>query len=108
MRIIDEKFFDEPRKKYPKAVSQINTWLQIIKANNWENFQSLNKSFPTADSVTVSSGRQAVVFNICRNDFRLIAGVHYKNHKKEGIVFTLLFLTHAEYMKSNQAWKKRL
>jgi mRNA interferase HigB len=42
------------------------------------------------------------VFNVCGNDFRLIVAIHYNR----GIVYTLRFLTHAEYSKDK--WKKEL
>jgi len=38
----------------------------------------------------------------CGNDYRLITAIHYNT----GMVYVMLFLTHAEYDK--QAWKERL
>jgi mRNA interferase HigB len=49
----------------------------------------------------VESGRTVTVFNIT-NDFRLITAIHYNRRE----VFTLRFLTHAEYDKG--AWKNTL
>jgi len=59
------------------------------------------RSFPHADQVTVQSGRTVTVFNIT-NDFRLISAIHYNRQE----VFTLRFLTHAEYDKNS--WKSAL
>jgi mRNA interferase HigB len=42
------------------------------------------------------------VFNIRRNDYRLIAAVHFNRQ----IVYTLRFMTHAEYSKDR--WKEIL
>ena len=54
------------------------------------------------NTVTVGNRNKVVVFNVCGNDFRLIAAIHYNR----GIVYTLRFPTHAEYSKDK--WKKEL
>jgi len=58
--------------------------------------------FPSADLVTVASGRPVVVFNIAHNRYRLIAAVHHNTR----IVYTLMILTHKEY--DRNAWKEQL
>lgn len=45
--------------------------------------------------MTVKSKRTVTVFNIT-NDFRLISAIHYNRQE----VFTMRFLTHAEYGKN--------
>lgn len=52
--------------------------------------------------MAVGSRRTVTVFNACGNKYRLLAAIHY-NRK---IVFTLRFLTHAEYSKDE--WKNDL
>jgi mRNA interferase HigB len=52
--------------------------------------------------VKVSSGGQVVVFNVCGNAYRLIVAIHFNRQ----IVFTLRFLTHADYSKDQ--WKTEL
>ena len=52
--------------------------------------------------MTVHSKRTVTVFNGCGNKYRLLAALHY-NRKT---VFTLRFLTHAEYSKDE--WKNDL
>ena len=42
------------------------------------------------------------IFNVCGNDFRLITAIHYDKQR----LYTLRFLTHAEYDKNK--WKKDL
>jgi len=63
----------------------------------------------------VGSGRKAMVFNIKKNDFRLITAVHYEKvvvdakgalKTVEGKIHLFYFLTHAEY--DEQFWKARL
>ncbi len=58
--------------------------------------------FPSADVVRVGSSHNVYVFNICGNDFRLITAIHFNTQ----CVFTLRFLTHAEYSKGK--WKLEL
>jgi mRNA interferase HigB len=55
----------------------------------------VRQTYPDTDSVKVRSGRTVLVFNIRRNDYRLIAVVHFNRQ----IVYTLRFMTHAEYSK---------
>ena len=75
----------------------------------------MRATFPSADEVIVKSGKKAVVFDIKRNDYRLITAVHYEKMVKdqagtdklvEGKVYLFYFLTHAEYDKG--FWKERL
>ena len=40
------------------------------------NFAEMRMTFPSADPAWQKSGKIAVVFNIKRNDFRLITAVH--------------------------------
>lgn len=68
----------------------------------WSSFAALRRAFPSADLVTVRSGRKVVVFNIGGNDFRLLSAVHFNT----GLVFALRFLTHAEYSQGH--WKNEL
>ena len=102
MRIIKVPFLAEAAKKHPKARKWIENWCSIVKEVPWKNIQDVRASYPSADTVTVGSGSNVVVFNVCGNDFRLIVAIHYNR----GIVYTLHFLTHAEYSKDK--WKKEL
>ena len=102
MRIIKVPFLAEAAKKHPKARKWIENWCSIVKEVPWKSIQDVRASYPSADTVTVGSGSNVVVFNVCGNDFRLIVAIHYNR----GIVYTLRFLTHAEYSKDK--WKKEL
>lgn len=75
----------------------------------------MRTTFPSADEVTVASGAKAVVFNIKKNEYRLITAVHYERTVKdqdgnnkwvEGKVYLFFFLTHPEYDKN--LWKAQL
>lgn len=102
MRIIKVPFLHEAAKKFPKARKWIENWHSLTKGAQWKNIQEVRASYPSADTVTVDSGSNVVVFNVCHNDYRLIVAIHYNR----GIVYTLRFLTHAEYSKDK--WKKEL
>lgn len=62
----------------------------------------VRRTYPGTDAVRVRSGRQVLVFNIRRNDYRLIVATHFNRQ----IVYTLRFMTHAEYSKDD--WKETL
>ena len=58
--------------------------------------------YQDTDAVKVRSGRQVLIFNIRRNDYRLIAAAHFNRR----IVYALRFMPHAEYSKGR--WKETL
>ena len=76
--------------------------MRIVRAARWTAPAELRTAFCDADPVRVRSGHTVWVFNICRNDFRLIVAVHFDAR----CVFTLRFLSHAEYDKNR--WKEEL
>jgi len=102
VRIIKEKFLVEMGRKYPKAASHLETWRKIVRLAVWRNLVEVRWTYPDTDLVKVRSGRQVLVFNVRRNDYRLIVAVHFNRQ----IVYTLRFLTHAEYSKDR--WKAEL
>ena len=89
-------------REYPKAFTALSHWLEVVQAAEWENFAELRKAFASADMVKAGSGRNVIVFNICGNDYRLIAAVHFDSGK----VFALRFFTHAGY--DREKWKAEL
>jgi len=102
MRIIKTSMLREFWQVHREAEVSLRTWAQQTKAAQWRNFAEVRKTFPSADSVVVASGRHVVVFNIAHNRYRLIAAVHYNTR----IVYTLMILTHKEY--DRNAWKEQL
>lgn len=102
MRIIKEAFLVAAGREYPPAARQLNAWRKIVKAAIWRNLGDTRRTYPDTDAVKVRSGRQVLVFNIRRNDYRLIVAVHFNRQ----IVYTLDFMTHAEYSKDR--WKDTL
>ncbi len=102
MRIIKESFLVEAARQYPKAATFLNAWRAVVRLARWRSFDDVRKTYASADVVKVASGRTVVVFNVCGNDYRLIAALHYNRQ----LVYTLRFLTHAEYSKDR--WKHEL
>lgn len=102
MRVIKVPFLVEATKRFPKARKWVENWCSITREVEWKSIQEVRATYPSADTVTVESGSKVVVFNVCGNDYRLIAAIHYNR----GIIYTLRFLTHAEYSKDQ--WKKEL
>ena len=102
MRIIKETFLVEAARRHPKAAKYLNAWRVIVRQAQWQNLAEVRRVYGSADSVTVESERTVVVFNVCGNAYRLIVAIHYNSQ----IVYTLRFLTHAEYSKNK--WKEEL
>lgn len=102
MRIIKEPFLVAAGRKHPPAARHLDVWRKTVKAAAWRNLADVRQSYPDTDAVKVRSGRTVLVFNIRRNDYRLIAAAHYNRQ----IVYTLRFMTHAEYSKDR--WKATL
>jgi mRNA interferase HigB len=102
MRIIKTSMLREFWLAQREAEASLRTWAQQTQAAEWRNFAQVRRTFPSADLVTVGSGRPVVVFNVAHNRYRLIAAVHYNTR----IVYTLMILTHKEY--DRNAWKEQL
>ena len=102
MRIIAEPFLKEMATRHPQASSWINDFIRTVRKAAWKNLTEMRRSYPHADLVKVGSGRKIVALNVAGNKYRAILSVHFNRQ----IVFTLNFLTHAEYSKQN--WKAEL
>lgn len=102
MRIIKEGFLVQAGIDYPKAARFLENWRTIVRAAEWKSLVDLRKTYPSVDVVKVESGRQVVVFNVCGNDYRLLTAMHFNRQ----VVYTLRFMTHAEYSKDR--WKDEL
>ena len=87
---------------HPSAARHLEVWRKTVKTATWRNLVEVRKCYPDTDAVKVRSGRQVLVFNLRRNDYRLIAAAHFNRQ----IIYTLRVLTHAEYSKDR--WKETL
>jgi mRNA interferase HigB len=102
VRIVRAAFLARAASDYPKGRRYLETWRKVVKMAQWRNLLDVRRTYPNADHVKVKSGRQVIVFNMCGNEYRLIAAIHFDRQ----IVFTLRFMTHAEY--SKDGWKDEL
>jgi mRNA interferase HigB len=102
VRILAERWLKNAAEAFPQAASYLGHWRAVVKAARWNNLADVRRQYPGADAVRLASGGTVVVFNVCGNDFRLITAIHYNTQ----CVFTLRFLTHAEYSKDK--WKAEL
>ena len=99
MRIIKEAFLVATGREHPPAASHLDVWRKTVKKAAWRNLVDVRQSFPDTDAVKVRSGRTVLIFNIRRNDYRLIAAAHFNRQ----IVYVMRCMTHAE--NSKDCWK---
>lgn len=102
VRIIGESALKDWARRYPDAAGWLRNWAKCVQGAAWSNLGEVRGTYPHADGVKVASGKDATVFNVSGNKYRLITAMHYNR----GIVFVMMFLTHAEY--SRERWKTRL
>lgn len=102
MRIIKEAFLAAAARQHPAAARHLDLWRKTVKAALWRNVVDVRRSYPDTDAVKLRSGRTVLVFNVRRNDYRLITAAHFNRQ----IIYTLRFMTHAEYSKDR--WKDTL
>ena len=102
MRIIHGGTVKDWAAQYPDAAESLGAWLHSASRATWRNLANVRQVYPHADPVKVASGRTVVVFNIRGNRYRLVTAIHYNRQ----IVYTLRFMTHAEYSKDR--WKDTL
>jgi mRNA interferase HigB len=102
MRVISRRALVEYGKDHADAVGPLDRWYRITDKADWQSFDDVRQTFPSADYYKTPNDTEVVVFNIGGNNHRLIAGVRYEKH----IVFVLEIMTHPEYDK--ESWKERL
>lgn len=102
MRIIHGGTVKAWAARHPDAAEALAAWLKNASHATWRNLANVRQVYPHADPVVVASGRTIVVFNIRGNRYRLVTAVHYNRQ----IIYTLRFMTHAEYSKNR--WKDTL
>ena len=102
VRIVSEKNIRVWARRHPEARGWLMGWLKAAEGADWSDLRQVRAAYPHADGVEVASGRTATVFNVMGNRYRMITAIHFNR----GIVYTLLFLTHAEYSKDR--WKDLL
>jgi len=88
--------------RFPQATPWLTAFLSVARAASWKSIVDLRRNYPHADAVIVKSKRTIIVLNVAGNKYRLIVALHFNTQT----IYTLRFLTHAEYSKGN--WKSEL
>lgn len=89
MRIITKGTLREFWEKYPDSEQELKYWYDKIKNANYQTPNEVIEDNPRTDIV----GNNRIVFNICRNKYRLIALFRYKLQT----VYIRFIGTHKEY-----------
>ncbi|GAB4247945.1 MAG: type II toxin-antitoxin system HigB family toxin [Ekhidna sp.] len=76
---------------HPETETGLKVWIQKVKKANWEKPNDVLETFTHARPI----GNSRVVFNISKNDYRLVVQVNYERQS----VFICFIGTHAEYDK---------
>ena|SRR6266571_2855960 len=76
-------------REHADADPQLRAWVRVIRRKRHSQHLEVKADFPTADFI----GPWKVVFNICRNRYRLIVDMRYDL----GRAYVRHIVTHAEY-----------
>lgn len=93
MKLIGKQTLQDFIGKHADARSQIESWKAEVEEAKWSTPHELKGRYPKASILR----SQNVVFDICRNKYRLWVKVSYKNE----IVLIEKIGTHKEYEKWN-------
>ena len=74
---------------HPETETGIKVWVKKAKDAVWEKPEDILNTFPNARPI----GKGRVIFNINKNDYRLIVQVNYKRQS----VYICFIGTHSEY-----------
>jgi len=91
MRVVAKKILREFWEKHNDSEQQLKTWYKEASKAKWTNPSELKSEYTKAS--ILKSGR--VVFNICRNKYRLIVDINYERQW----VFIRFIGTHTDYDK---------
>lgn len=94
MDILNRGLVEQAKKDHSGWKGSLNSWEKIVSNASWKHFVDVRHTLKNADSVG-----DCIVFNIARNDARLIASVHYQMQT----VTVLFVLSHKDYDKNG--WK---
>lgn len=89
MRIITRGTLRDFWEQYPDAEQELKYWHEKIRNADYRNANEVIADNPRADNV----GNNRIVFNICRNRYRLIALFRYQMQR----VYIRFIGTHKDY-----------
>ena len=93
MRVITKRTINEFSNKHSDSNVSLSQWYKRMNKATPESVNDIKRLFKGADYV----GNDRFVFNICGNEYRLIALINFSKQK----VFIRFIGTHAEYNKIN-------
>src|ERR1017187_9844826 len=64
MRIIAEGTIRQWAGDHARAAVSLRKWVKVVRPIRWRSFAELRRTFPSADLVTVKSGRKVAGFNV--------------------------------------------
>jgi mRNA interferase HigB len=88
VHIISKKRLEAAWNRHVEALPSLMRWYRVAKKARWRDIHDTRTDFPHADPV----GR-FTVFNIKKNEYRLITVIHYNRSK----IYIRAVLTHSEY-----------
>lgn len=89
MHIITRTRLSDFGRIHSDAAQSLRDWARVIRRKRYAEHLDLKKDFPSADFV----GPRTVVFNLCRNRYRLVVDMRYDL----GRVYIRHVVTHQEY-----------
>ncbi|RPJ61085.1 MAG: type II toxin-antitoxin system HigB family toxin [Acidobacteria bacterium] len=89
MNVIARKTLKQFWTRHTDAEQELKSWYHEVKRATWQNSAELKNRYPKASIIN----SERVVFNICRNSYRLVVRINYES----GTVFIKFIGTHAEY-----------
>lgn len=90
MHIVSNKRLLVAGQSHPDALPSLVRWYRLVRKARWKNIHETRAEFPHADPVG-----KFTVFNIKKNEYRLITVIHYNRFK----VHIRAVLAHVEYDK---------
>jgi len=93
MKLIGKQLLQDFVEKHAEAQSQVESWQAEVEETQWSTPHELKRRYPKTSILK----DQHVIFDICRNKYRLWVRVNYKNK----IVLIKKIGTHKEYEKWN-------
>jgi mRNA interferase HigB len=91
MKIITKRTLARAMEEHPEIKTSVNLWIAKVKEVNWDRPTDVNNDFSKAR--TIKNNR--IVFNINKNDYRLIVQVNYPLK----LVFIKFIDSHSAYDK---------
>lgn len=89
MHIIAKTPFVDFWKKIPASETPLRLFLKLLGGSKAQNFTELKQAFSRADYVP----SKYTVFDICRNEYRVVAVINYSSQR----VYIRFVGTHKEY-----------